>query len=171
MLESTVATKAPPRSLPSACIRAAHTAMIRSPSNSSPVSSTIKQRSASPSNATPKSKSPLRTRSLSCSKCVEPHPSLMFSPSGSRNRISQLHSTCRSSRPIVVEDAPFAQSTATRRPDKSPLIVLARWSVYSITGSSLCGSTRPSFSWLARGTLSKLSISPSICASSSSESL
>ena len=39
------------------------------------------------------------------------------------NRISALHSTKRINRSTVVEDAPFAQSTATCRPDKSPLIV------------------------------------------------
>ena len=43
-------------------------------------------RSASPSNASPRSKPPARTPAASASRCVEPTRSLMLTPSGSRGR-------------------------------------------------------------------------------------
>ena len=57
--------------------------MIWSPSTSRRCASTARQRSASPSWAMPRSAPCASTAAWSCSRWVEPKPSLMFRPSGS----------------------------------------------------------------------------------------
>ncbi len=57
--------------------------MMASPSTTRPLASTARQRSASPSCASPRSAPWDTTADCSASMCVDPQPSLMFSPLGS----------------------------------------------------------------------------------------
>ena len=74
-------------------------------------------RSPSPSKATPRSNRPARGRSReSSARSVAPQPALMFAPSGSSPTASTTRRAARDVRGAMALIAPFAQSTATRRP-------------------------------------------------------
>ena len=101
-----------------------------SPSMRAPVSSTARQRSASPSKAMPMSYPPAFTMAARESMWVEPHFSLIFTPSGSALMTSVLSLEKRSnSRAAVAEAAPLAQSTKIRRPPRVESMVDSRWSM------------------------------------------
>ena len=71
-------------------------ATIWSPSSASPFASTASIRSPSPSKATPRSSSFLRTSSCSARRSVAPQPTLMFVPFG-------FNADCDNLRPAVLE--------------------------------------------------------------------
>ena len=81
-LDITVATMPPPRSRPLAAQDRAISARIWSPSISSPFSSAISSRSASPSSAMPRCAPCSTTWAQRYSGTVEPQPRLMLKPSG-----------------------------------------------------------------------------------------
>ena len=115
-LDMTVATTVSPASTPRALRSRARTARIWSPSIISPVASTARQRSASPSCAIPASAPCLVTAADRASRCVEPQSALMFSPSGSAPIAITSAPARRSSSGASAEAAPCAQSTTTRSP-------------------------------------------------------
>ena len=93
--------------------------MIWSPSITSlPASSTARQRSASPSWAMPRSAPCSTTAACSCSRWVEPTPSLMFSPSGSAPITTMSAPAARKTSGEQPLAAPWAQSRTTFRPSR-----------------------------------------------------
>ena len=104
--------------------------MIWSPSISSPFSSTARHRSASPSNARPRSYPPSTTAFASFPRCVEPQPLLMFTPSGSALKYVASSGKRENSFRAVALAAPLAQSKTTLM-GLRPSTVEARWSRYA----------------------------------------
>ena len=94
-----------------------------------PVWSTAMARSASPSKARPSSAWCSTTAKESWVGSVEPHFSLMFSPSGaSCNAVTQAPSSANTHGAISLA-APLAQSMTMRRPSRRlPSVVDTRWS-------------------------------------------
>ena len=98
--------------------------MIWSPSSAPPASSTASMRSPSPSKATPRSWPPVADDLLQQARSVAPQPTLMFVPSGVAATVV-TSAPSRSNTPgAIAENAPLAQSTATRRPSRSRAEVL-----------------------------------------------
>ena len=111
----TVATNVLDASSPASRIASARITMIASPSMTRPAASTARQRSASPSCASPRSAPWDTTADCSTSMCVDPQPSLMFSPSGSALIAMTFAPAARYARGAAVDAAPCAQSTTTVR--------------------------------------------------------
>ena len=127
--------------------------IIWSPSTRLPSSSTAKQRSPSPSKATPTSAPVSFTRACNFSVCVEPTPSLMLIPSGEVAIVVKSVPKSANKRLTNGEVAPLAPSTATLIPDKSPEIVDTRNSKYLPTAPGLA-ITVPNPSADGRGNVS-----------------
>src|SRR6188472_4445871 len=137
--------------------------MIWSPSTTSPCPSTASIRSPSPSNATPRSRLSVVTSSCSARRSVAPQPTLMFEPSGV-TPIAWTSAPQRSKTPgAIPENAPFAQSTPMRRPERSDPKCARTWPAYSSRTRSRLSTEPPP--------VAGASSSASICSSCSSTSL
>ena len=142
-------------------------AISLSPSTSSPLSSTARQRSASPSNATPRSKPFSRTYFPSTSMWVEPQLSLMLTPFGLSFKMVTSAPSFAKIFAAVALALPLAQSAATRIPERSPSTVETMWSMYCSTKvSPLRMTPSSSFHFKSYGrtwssTISSISISSS----------
>ena len=112
-----------PRSARSSAKRARST----SPSTMVPVWSTAMTRSASPSNASPRSAWCSTTARDSCVGSVDPHRSLMFAPSGLSCSAVTRAPRSASTHGAISLAAPLAQSMTMRRPSRRrPSVVATR---------------------------------------------
>ena len=116
-------------SLPRDFISAAQMAITKSPSTRLPLSSTARQRSASPSNATPASRWFSLTYAIKGSMWVEPQLSLTLTPSGWFESIKHSAPSSEKSCSAVREAEPFAQSIAIFMPVSANGTVLLMWSI------------------------------------------
>ena len=114
--DMTVTTTVLPASRPRPARSVAKRARSSSPVVAAPVWSTATSRSASPSSARPTSAPLATTAAPTRSGWVDPQPSLMLVPSGSRAMASTVAPRRSRTRGATDEAAPLAQSTTTRIP-------------------------------------------------------
>ena len=162
-LDIEVATTRFPGSFPALFRKRAAASRIPSPLIIFPDAETNNARSASPSNATPNAAFSAGTRACIFSRCSEPHPALIFLPSGAFPIATTSQPRERNNSGPSRYAAPFAQSRTIRKPFRfAPSSTrLRRKSRYSACSDSSATSGAPAG-------LAAACKNPAICASISS---